>query len=31
VPSAAPFTIEAPQSGASIQRDSLPRERYLPL
>jgi O-antigen ligase len=30
VPSAAPFTNEAPQSGASIQHASLPRDRYLP-
>jgi O-antigen ligase len=31
VPSAAPFTNEAPQSGASIQHDSFPKDRYLPL
>jgi hypothetical protein len=30
VPSAAPLTNEAPQSGASIQHDSSPRDRYLP-
>jgi hypothetical protein len=30
VPSAAPSTNEAPQSGASFQHDSLPRNGYLP-
>jgi O-antigen ligase len=29
VPSAAPFTIEAPQSGASIKHSSFPKDRYL--